>query len=126
MQCLTEPIVRTLSYPAPTMFDPKIRLLPSKQSIFYATQRRAGGILAGAALLLAAAGAQAQFGSQPVGATTGNQGVTVTASVSGTVSSVEILTLGSPSGDFAAGTGTSNCASATLTESATCTESIQL
>jgi hypothetical protein len=106
------------------MFDPKIRHLPSKQSIFYATQRRAGGILAGAALLLAAAGAQAQFGSQPVGATTGNQGVTVTASVSGTVSSVEILTLGSPSGDFAAGTGTSNCASATLTESATCTESI--
>ena len=106
------------------MVDPKILPLPSKQSIFYATQRRAGGILAGAALLLAAAGAQAQFGSQPVGATTGNQGVMVASSVSGTVSSVEILTLGSPSGDFAAGTGTSNCASATLAEGATCTESI--
>jgi len=124
MQRLTELIVRTFSYPAPAMVDPKIRPLPSKQSIFYATQRRAGGILAGAALLLAAAGAQAQFGSQPVGATTGNQNVTVAASVSGTVSSVEILTLGSPSGDFAAGTGTSNCASATLAEGATCTESI--
>jgi hypothetical protein len=124
MQRLTEPIVRTLSYRAPTTFDPKLRPLPSKKSIFYVTPIRVGSILAGAALLLAAAGAHAQFGSQPVGATTGNQGVTVTASVAGTVSSVQILTLGAPSGDFAAGTGTSNCASATLAESATCTESI--
>ena len=54
----------------------------------------------------------------------GNQGVTVTASAAGTVTSVEILTLGAPSGDFAAGTGTSNCASATLAQGATCTESI--
>ena len=81
-------------------------------------------MLAAALLLLAAAGVHAQFGPQPAGATTGNQGVTVTASVAGTVSTVEILTLGAPSGDFAVGTGTSNCASATLAESATCTESI--
>jgi hypothetical protein len=124
MQRLTEPIVRTLSYRAPTTFDPKIRPLPSNESTFYAMRGRASSILAGAALLLAAAGVHAQFGSQPVGATTGNQGVTVTASVAGTVSTVEILTLGAPSGDFAVGTGTSNCASATLAESATCTESI--
>ena len=124
MQRLTEPIVLTLSYRPPTTFDPGIRPFPNKKSIFFAAKGRAGGILAGAALLLAATGAHAQFGSQPVGATTGNQGVTVTASVSGTVSSVQILTLGAPSGDFAAGTGTSNCASATLAQSATCTESI--
>src|SRR5579863_8761004 len=73
---------------------------------------RAAGLLACAALFLAAAATQAQFGAQPVGAATGNQSVTVTASVAGTVSSVEILSLGSPAGDFAVGTGTSNCASA--------------
>jgi len=81
-------------------------------------------LLAGPALLLAAAAAHAQFGAQPVGAATGNQSVTVTASVAGTVSSVEILSLGSPTGDFAAGTGTSNCASATLALRATCSQSI--
>ena len=37
---------------------------------------------------------------------------------------MEILSLGSPTGDFAAGTGTSNCASATLALGATCTESV--
>jgi len=124
MQYLTEPVVRTLSYRAPTTTDPNIRPLPCKDSISRVTPVRVLSLLAGAALLLAAAGAQAQFGSQPLGATTGNQGVTVTASLAGTVTSVEILTLGSPSGDFAAGTGTSNCASATLAQSATCTESI--
>ncbi len=81
-------------------------------------------LLCGAALLLTAAGAHAQFGAQPVGATTGNQGVTVTASAAGTVTSVQILTLGSPSGDFAAGTGAANCASATVAQGATCTASV--
>src|SRR6202021_2639914 len=80
--------------------------------------------LPGVALLLTAATTHAQFGAQPVGTATGNQSVTVTASVAGTVSSVEILSLGSPTGDFAAGTGTSNCASATLALNATCSESI--
>ena len=76
-------------------------------------------------LLLAAAAAHAQFGAQPVGATTGNQSITVTATAAGTVTSVQILTLGSPSGDFAAGTGAANCNSATLpAPGATCTASV--
>ena len=81
-------------------------------------------IVCGASLLLAGLNARAQFGAQPVGAATGNQGVTVTASTAGTVTSVEILTLGSPSGDFAAGTGAANCASAALAQGATCTASV--
>ena len=81
--------------------------------------------MAGAALLLATATAQAQFGAEPVGTISGNQGVTVTASVAGTVSSVEVLTLGSPAGDFAAGTGASNCASATLAVGNQCTVSVR-
>ncbi len=124
MQCLTESIVRTLFYRAPATIDPGIRAFHRRESILHAVPHRVPGILAGAALFLAAAGAHAQFGSQPVGAITGNQGVTVTAAIAGTVTSVEILTSGSPSGDFAAGTGTSNCASATLAQGATCTESI--
>ena len=71
-------------------------------------------LVCSASLLFACAAAHAQFGAQPVGATSGNQGVTVTASTAGTVTSVQILTLGSPSGDFAAGTGAANCASATF------------
>ncbi|HVN94515.1 MAG TPA: Ig-like domain repeat protein [Terracidiphilus sp.] len=78
----------------------------------------------GTLLLFPFAAAHAQFGTQAVGATTGNQAVTVTASTAGTVTSVEILTLGSPSGDFAAGTGTANCASATLAKGDTCTASV--
>jgi hypothetical protein len=81
-------------------------------------------IVCGAALLLTAPGAHAQFGAQPVGATTGNQSVTVTASTAGTVTSVQILTLGSPSGDFGAGTGAANCASAALAQGGTCTASV--
>jgi sugar lactone lactonase YvrE len=75
------------------------------------------------ALLLAATCAHAQFGVQPVGAS-GNQGITVTATVAGTVSSVEVLTLGSASGDFTAGTGSSNCASASLAVGGKCTQSV--
>src|ERR1700677_3989512 len=82
------------------------------------------GIILGAGLLLAAAAAQEQFGAQPVKATSGNQGITVTPSTAGTVSPLQILTLGSASGDFAAGTGTSSCASATLAQGATCTVSV--
>ncbi len=86
---------------------------------------RGCGFVAGAALLLAATTVQAQFGAQPVGATSGNQGVTVTATVAGTVSSVEIVTLGSPAGDFAVGTGASTCASTALAQGAKCTESVR-
>jgi hypothetical protein len=81
-------------------------------------------IIGTAALLLAATGAQAQFGPLPVGSMSGNQGVTVTAAVTGTVSSVEVLTLGSAVGDFAVGTGASNCASANLAGGEQCTESV--
>ncbi len=81
-------------------------------------------IVFGVSILVAAAGAHAQFGAQPVGATTGNQGVTVTASTAGTVTSVQILTLGAPSGDFGAGTGAANCASAALAQGGTCTASV--
>jgi hypothetical protein len=54
----------------------------------------------------------------------GNQGVTVTASVAGAVSSVHIVTAGSSAGDFAAGTGLGNCATATLAQGGTCTASV--
>jgi large repetitive protein len=130
MQRQTEPIVRTFSVSTlsnrPAFFiDPKTGPLSSGDSISRFTPGRVFSLLASSALLLlAAANVHAQFGSQPVGATTGNQGITVTASVAGTVTSVQILTLGSSSGDFAAGTGTSNCASATLALSAPCTESV--
>jgi large repetitive protein len=82
------------------------------------------GIACAMALLLAATCAHAQFGAQTVGASSGSQGITVTATVAGTVSSVEVLSLGSTSGDFAAGTGASNCASASLAVGGKCTESV--
>ncbi|SPE18212.1 putative NHL repeat containing protein [Candidatus Sulfotelmatomonas gaucii] len=77
-----------------------------------------------AVLLMAAVAAHAQFGAQTVGAMTGNQGITVTASAAGTVSSVEVLTLGSSGGDFAPGTGSSTCGGASLAIASTCTESV--
>ncbi|MGD1063832.1 MAG: hypothetical protein ABR860_11280, partial [Terracidiphilus sp.] len=49
------------------------------------------GIACAMALLLAATCAHAQFGAQPVGASSGSQGITVTATVAGSVSSVEVL-----------------------------------
>ena len=122
MQRPTESIFRTRFHSAAFGDHRKCRHLPGRSLIRHSVRGRR--IVPVAALLLAAACAQAQFGSQPVGTMTGNQGVSVTASVAGTVSGVQILTLGSPSGDFAAGTGASNCASATLAQNATCTESI--
>ena len=91
-----------------------------------AARRLASCAFAFAALFLTAAGAHAQavFGSQAVGATSGNQGVTVTAQVAGTVKSVEVLTLGVSGLDFAPGTGASTCASAILAAAGTCTESV--
>jgi sugar lactone lactonase YvrE len=76
------------------------------------------------ALLLAASSAHAQFGAQQVGASSASQGITVTATAAGTVGSVEVLSLGSSTGDFAAGTGASTCASATLSAGGTCTQSV--
>ena len=81
-------------------------------------------IAGGVTLLMAATWANAQFGAQPVGAISGNQAVTVTATVAGTVSGVQVLTLGSAGEDFAVGTGASNCAAANLAVGGTCTESV--
>lgn len=79
-----------------------------------------------AALLLTAAGAQAQAAfstPQPVGVTAGQQNVTVTAQAAGTVATVQVLTSGVPNLDFAAGSGLKNCVT-TLAKGATCTESV--
>ncbi len=104
--------------------DCKVRLLP-RNLLTERSARSHGlqGIACAMAFLFAAACAHAQFGLQPVG-TPGTQGITVTATVAGTVSSVEVLTLGSPSGDFAVGAGSSNCASANLSVGSKCTESV--
>src|ERR1700733_13258986 len=108
MQRQTEPNVRTIFrhtyfYRNPSHFEPKVSTRSRKHSPSSSMLRLVASLVIGVALLLAAAAnAQAQFGSQPTGATTGNQGVTVTASVAGTVTNVEVLSLGSSSGDFAA------------------------
>jgi hypothetical protein len=78
-------------------------------------------------LLLVAAGAHAQaiFSTwQNVGTTAPAQAVTVTATVAGTVSKVEVLGRGVSNLEFAAGTGTSTCASAHLTLGAVCQQSV--
>jgi len=78
------------------------------------------------AFLLAATGARAQavFGLQTVGTTSGAQTITVTAQAAGAVSQVEVLTLGVSGLDFAAGGGASTCGSANLAVNGTCTESV--
>ncbi|MFP5204423.1 MAG: Ig-like domain repeat protein [Acidobacteriota bacterium] len=90
--------------------------------------RQAAGVALLAALTWAAAGARAQsiFGLQPVGSASASQSVnvTVTQAGGGTVKTVEVLTAGATGGDFAAGTGTSNCPGATLAQNASCTESV--
>lgn len=85
--------------------------------------RRLQKIAGAMALLFAAASAHAQFGAQPVGAST-TQSITVTATIAGTVSRVEVLTLGSSTGDFAAGIGSSSCGSASLSVGGKCTQSV--
>lgn len=79
---------------------------------------RLSWIVAVAVFLLSAAGvrAQATFGATPVGQTSplAEQTVTVTAQASGTVDTVEVLTMGQKEQDFAAGAGFS-CMGETLT-----------
>ena len=96
------------------------RYLPSERT---ARSRRLQGIACAMALLLAATCAHAQFGSQQVGAS-GSQSITVTATVAGTVSNVEVLMLGSSSGDFAGVNGSSTCPGASLAVGGKCTESV--
>jgi hypothetical protein len=93
------------------------RSLPSEPT---ARGQSLQGIACAMALLLAATCAHAQFGLVNVGAAS-TQSITVTATVAGTVSNVEVLTLGSSSGDFAAN-GPSNCA--TLAVGGKCTQSV--
>jgi sugar lactone lactonase YvrE len=64
------------------------------------------------------------FCSQAVNTTSGAQNVTVTATVAGTVSTVQVLTLGVSGLDFAPGAGAMTCTAATLALDATCTESV--
>jgi large repetitive protein len=101
-------------------FNLLTRNLPTEST---AWSRGLPGIACAMALLLAATCAHGQFGVQPVGAS-GNQSISVTATAAGTVSSVEVLTLGSVSGDFTAGAGASNCAAANLSVGSKCTESV--
>ena len=77
-----------------------------------------------APLALTAAFAHAQFGAQPVGVTSEDRQIQVTATAAGTVSRVEVLTLGSANGDFAAGAGPSNCIAANLPAGGTCTQPV--
>ena len=80
--------------------------------------------LAALALAAASSGAQSNFPARAVG-TPVTQAVTVTATAAGTVNSVEVLTLGAPSGDFAAGAGLSTCGTTTFAApGATCTQRV--
>ena len=76
-----------------------------------------------AGLLWIAVAAHAQFGSQAVDIASAARGVTVTATATGTVSSVEVLTMGAAGMDFAQGAGASTCGTATFNaQGQTCTE----
>jgi sugar lactone lactonase YvrE len=84
-------------------------------------------MLALVALLSLAMGAQAQNGvfatPQPVGATASAISVQVTAQVADTVAAVQVLTLGVPNLEFAAGDGPS-CPMAPIAAGASCTQSV--
>ncbi|MGD0788036.1 MAG: Ig-like domain repeat protein [Terracidiphilus sp.] len=98
---------------------------PAGVSLFSMRQIRTW-TLALAALLQAAAGAQAQavFGAQPAGTASGGQNVSVTAQSAGSVATVEVLTMGVAGLDFAKGVGALNCENATLGSGQACTESV--
>ena len=97
---------------------------------FTARGKRSGMPAVLAALLLAASGAWAQNGvfntPQPVGVISSAQSVTVTAPVTGTVHTVEVLTLGASGLDFTGVPGSSTCANGFQFTSGvkSCTESV--
>ena len=97
---------------------------------FTARSKRSGRPAVLAALLLATSGAWAQNGvfstPQPVGVISSAQAVTVTAPVTGTVHTVEVLTMGASGLDFAGVPGSSTCAIGFQFTSGvkTCTESV--
>ena len=78
-----------------------------------------------AALLLAAAGAQAQaaFGTVALGSSA-TQTVTVTSPAGGAVSSVEVLTAGAPNLDFTANITGTSCGTPTLSPGDSCQQSV--
>ncbi len=80
-----------------------------------------------AAIVVCAAGAHAQsaFAALPVGTTSATQSVTVTDTTPGTVSSVEVFTMGASGADFAQVTGSATCMSVNLgAPGDTCTQSV--
>jgi hypothetical protein len=84
-------------------------------------------LLALAALLPAATGAQAQglFSTpEPVGSTAGPQTVVVQSPGGGTVATVEVLTLGQPTLDFAPGASGPSCGSAVIGAGGSCSQSV--
>jgi len=87
-------------------------------------RRLLAGWVALAALTVspAAGHAQSKFAPLAIQSKSGAQAVTVKATAGGTVTSVEVLTAGSPKGDFAEASGTSTCAGATLSAGGLCTE----
>ena len=72
----------------------------------------------------AAAPAQVAFGSGPLGTPLAAQSVTVTATVAGHVSQVEVLTMGASGLDYSAAASGSNCVGANLAVGQTCTEQV--
>ncbi len=112
---------------------PESSKIPSR--LDQVTQRRKWAGIAGLLAFLAAlifAGPQAAhaqsafsptFTPQAVG-TSATTVVTVTAAVAGTVDTVKVLTGGAPGGDFAAASGSSSCASASLLAGQTCQQSV--
>ncbi len=79
-------------------------------------------VAAVAALAMGAAGATAQaaFPSENVGTASAGQAVQVTATVAGTVSTIEVLTAGQANLDFAADNALTTCTADTLTVGQTC------
>jgi len=85
----------------------------------------AGSIALGAlAVSPALVPAQSTFAPRAIQSKSGGQAVTVKATAAGTVTSVQVLTAGSPNGDFAAGSGGSTCAGAALSAGQSCTERV--
>jgi large repetitive protein len=85
------------------------------------------GVVTLISMLLMSVSAQAQsvFSVwQNVGTTSPAQSVTVTTTVSGTVSKVEVLSVGVSGTEFAKGGGSSTCESASLAAGGACTESV--
>jgi len=99
-------------------------LTPPSSSQRAVWRRSLSGIAWTVWLLLAATCMRAQFGAVAVGSTSSSQSIQVTATVAGTVSNVEVLSLGAASGDFAAGSGASTCSSAPLSVGSKCTQSV--